>query len=118
MNKPIIKCVYDSTYRGMKAKGQTGHALNKPPRTCVSHLGQVICTETITITCKYCGSKNVVKYGKKDGYQYYLCKDCGHTFAWNNAMPGMRYPPEEIAAAINMFYDGLSIDAIRRQLQS
>jgi transposase-like protein len=29
----------------------------------------------------------------------------------------MRYPPEQIASALSQFYDGLSIDAIRRQLQ-
>lgn len=29
----------------------------------------------------------------------------------------MRFPPEQIAASINMFYDGLSIDTIRRQLK-
>jgi len=27
----------------------------------------------------------------------------------------MRYPPDQIATAINLYYDGLSIDAIRRQ---
>ena len=77
---------------------------------------QAVSTEAIT--CKYCGSTNVVKYGKKGDTQYYLCKDCGHTFAWNNALPGMRYPPDQIATAISLFYDGLSIDAIRRQIDS
>jgi putative transposase len=75
-------------------------------------------TETVLITCKYCGSDNVVKYGKRGATQYYWCKDCNHTFAWNNALPGMRYPSEQIAAAISLFYDGLSFDAIRRQLDS
>ena len=70
------------------------------------------------VTCKYCNSKNVVKYGKRGVVQYYLCRTCGHTFAGNNALPGMRFPPEHIAASIHMFYDGLSIDAIRRQLKS
>lgn len=70
-----------------------------------------------SVVCKYCGSKNAVKYGKRRRVQYYLCRDCGHTFAGNNALPGMRFPPEQIAASINMFYDGLSIDTIRRQLK-
>jgi putative transposase len=79
---------------------------------------QVSNATTHSAVCKYCGSKNAVKYGKRRRVQYYLCRDCGHTFAGNNALPGMRFPPEQIAASINMFYDGLSIDAIRRQLES
>lgn len=81
-----------------------------------------VCTIPITlttfVTCKYCGSKNVVKNGKKGYTQLYLCRDCGHTFVDNDALPGMRFPSTQIASAVSMFYDGLSIDAIRRQLQS
>ena len=52
------------------------------------HLEDVSYTETISIYCKYCGSKNVVKNGSKNNLQYYLCRDCNHTFAGNNALPG------------------------------
>jgi putative transposase len=92
----------------------------KPIRICRPSLKGNICqvVTTETITCKHCGSKNVVRYGTKDGKQYYRCKDCKRTFVWNNAMPGMRYPPDQIATAISLFYDGLSIDAIRRQIDS
>lgn len=88
------------------------------PSKCTMELSQVSHTETCFITCKFCGSKNVVKYGKKGVIQYYLCKDCKHTFAGNNAIPKMRFPPDQVATAVNLFYDGLSIDAIRRQLDS
>ncbi|MFC1860730.1 IS6 family transposase [Chloroflexota bacterium] len=81
-------------------------------------LTEVTYTQTITITCKHCGSKNVVKYGTKAGYQYYLCHDCRRTFAGNNALPGMKYPPDQIASAVSLFYSGLSIDAIRRELNN
>ncbi len=77
---------------------------------------QIVTSETIT--CKHCGSANVVKYGTKEGTQYYRCKECKRTFAWNECLSGMRYPPDQIATAISLFYDGLSIDAIRRQLDS
>jgi len=82
---------------------------------CTGNQCQLTSTEVVIITCKFCSSTNVVKYGKKDGVQYYLCYDCRHTFAWNNCLIGMRYPPDQIATAINLYYDGLSIDAIRRQ---
>ena len=42
--------------------------------------------------------------------------DCNHTFAGNNALPGMRYPPDRIATALRLFYEGLSLDKIRREL--
>jgi len=93
-----------------------GH--HPPIHICTASQCQFTSTHITTILCKYCGSKNVVKYGKKGDTQYYLCKDCNHTFAWNNTLPGMRYPPYQIATAISLFYDGLSIDAIRRQLDS
>lgn len=83
---------------------------------CNGYVCREVSTASVTITCKYCGSNNVVKYGKKDGYQYYLCRDCKHTFAWNNALPGMRFPPNQIATALDQFYEGLSLDAIRRVL--
>ena len=84
----------------------------------VATLTDVSYTHVIVITCKHCGSKNVVKYGKEGDMQHYLCYDCGRTFAGNNALPGMRFPPDQIASAVNLFYDGLSIDKIRRQLDS
>lgn len=83
-----------------------------------AQLEEVTYTYTVSITCKHCGSKNVVKYGKKGDTQYYLCRDCKRTFAGNDALPGMRFPPDPIAHAINLFYDGLSIDKIRRQIDS
>ncbi len=83
-----------------------------------AHLEDVTYTETISILCKFCGSKNVVKYGTKGDVQYYLCHNCNRTFAGNNALEGMKYPPDQIASAISLFYSGLSIDAIRRELDN
>ncbi len=83
-----------------------------------AELSDVSYTQTITITCKYCGSKNVVKNGTKAGYQYYLCRACGHAFSGNDALPGMRFPPDRIASALRLFYEGLSLDKIRRELDS
>lgn len=81
-----------------------------------AQLADVSYTQIIDILCKFCGSKRVVKYGKKGDTQYYLCRDCKRTFAGNNALPGMRYPPDRIATALRLFYEGLSLDKIRREL--
>lgn len=90
-----------------------------PKSPCTASLEQVSYTSTCTVTCKFCGSKNVVKNGvRKGNIQYYLCRDCGRAFAGNNALEGMKYPPDQIAEAMSLFYSGLSIDAIRRELDN
>ena len=66
--------------------------------------------------CKLCGSKNVVKYGTFRGMQYWWCKTCRRKFADNDALPDMRTPVEQVGSALNMYYEGLSLAAIRRHL--
>jgi putative transposase len=70
-----------------------------------------------TISCKYCGSANIVKYGKHDEIQYLWCKDCQRKFALNDALPGMRTPTHQIASAVQLFYEGSSINDIRKHLR-
>ena len=40
--------------------------------------------------CKFCNSQSIVKNGKKDGIQQYLCKDCGHQFFLNGRLPNVQ----------------------------
>lgn len=68
--------------------------------------------------CKSCGNEAVVRYGTTPkGEQRFLCKECGRTFVDNNAPPGMRFPVEVIASAINQFYESSSLHKIRRTLK-
>jgi transposase-like protein len=69
------------------------------------------------LTCKFCGSKNVVRYGRHGDIQYWWCKDCNRKFADNAALPKMQTPVEQIAAALSMYYGGMSINGIRRHLE-
>lgn len=64
------------------------------------------------VTCKYCSSRNVIKYGHFRGIQRFFCKDCKRKFADNDALPKMKTPISEVAAALNMYYGGMPIDAI------
>ena len=73
--------------------------------------------QTITVLCKFCNSTKVVKFGMRGGVQYYFCRPCQRKFAGNNALPGMRVPPEQIATALGLFYDGLTLNSIRRELE-
>ncbi|HEY81763.1 MAG TPA: IS1 family transposase [Dehalococcoidia bacterium] len=64
--------------------------------------------------CKYCGSGHVVKFGTFRGVQRWWCKECQRKFVDNRALPGMKTPKEQVASALNMYYEGMSLNAIRR----
>jgi len=70
----------------------------------------------VDFCCKYCGSTNVVRYGLENGVQYWWCKDCHRKFADNDALPEMKTPIMQVAAALSMYYRGMSIDEIRGHL--
>ena len=68
------------------------------------------------IKCKFCDSNDLVRYGKYRGTQLYLCRKCGRKGTDNNALPGMKIPPEVVGAALSLHCEGLSYSAIRSQL--
>lgn len=68
------------------------------------------------VTCKYCGSRNVIRYGHFRGIQRFWCKDCKRKFADNDALPNMQTPIEQVGSAIGMYYEGQSLNSIRRLL--
>jgi putative transposase len=70
----------------------------------------------IDTTCKYCGSTNVIRYGKYKAVQRYYCKDCKRKFAGLDTIPKMQYSAYKIADALNMYYEGMSLLEIRRNL--
>jgi putative transposase len=67
--------------------------------------------------CKFCSSANVVRNGKRKGTQYWLCKDCGHGFVANNALPRDRYPLAVAARAVSDYYSGKSLTGIREGIK-
>lgn len=66
------------------------------------------------LTCKYCQSSHVIKYGTLKGVQRYYCKDCNHKFVSGNNIPKMQNSTKDIADALNMYYEGMSLNDIRR----
>jgi len=68
--------------------------------------------------CKHCGSRQyVVRYGKYSSVQRWWCKKCKRKFIDNTALSGMKTPIEQVASALNMYYEGMSLNAIRRHLE-
>jgi putative transposase len=68
------------------------------------------------INCKYCGSPNVILYGRYKAVQRYYCKDCKRKFAGLDTIPKMQYSTSKVADALNMYYEGMSLLEIRRNL--
>jgi transposase-like protein len=69
------------------------------------------------LSCKLCGSQNVIRFGCYHGIQRWWCKDCRHKFADNDALPNMRIPSCEVALAIGMYYEGRSLNTIPRLIR-
>lgn len=68
------------------------------------------------VVCKYCGSEDIVRYGVRNGVQNYLCRACGRKFTAKDSPVGMQTPTEQIGVSLAMFYDGLSLSDIARNL--
>lgn len=63
------------------------------------------------------GSEKVVKNGKVKGTQVYKCKECGHRFFQNGSFSKMRSEKNFIVAALNFYYDGLSLRKAQHNLE-
>lgn len=70
--------------------------------------------KTTYLKCKYCQSEHVIKYGTDKGTQMYMCRDCNHKFARTDTIPKMHNSTKDIADALNMYYEGMSLNDIRR----
>ncbi|MFC2033484.1 hypothetical protein ACFLUB_03075 [Chloroflexota bacterium] len=68
------------------------------------------------LRCKFCGSPHIIRYGHYRNMQRWWCKDCQRKFADNDALPDMRTPYEQVASTLSMYYEGMSLNAIRRHL--
>ncbi|MFC1914319.1 transposase [Chloroflexota bacterium] len=73
--------------------------------------------DRVGLRCKLCNSDNVIKWGKYKDTQRYYCKDCHSKFKADEAMYYMQTPANQVTSALNMYYEGMSIKAIRRNLQ-
>ncbi len=68
------------------------------------------------IICKHCGGEGAVKYGTYKGVQRYYCKACKKKFKADDTTFHMKTDTNQVSSAINMYYEGMPIKAIRRHL--
>ncbi len=68
-------------------------------------------------SCKFCNSLDIVKYGKKNGKQNYMCKSCGRKFVDNIDFENMKYDPKIIALTLDLYFRGLSLRKVAGHLK-
>jgi len=76
-------------------------------------MNKVVNQNNNSVTCKYCQSANVRKYGFYKDVQRYFCNDCKRKFKADSTLFHMKTPPEQISSALNLYYSGTSINEIR-----
>lgn len=74
-------------------------------------------TPSHVITCKHCDSHRIRKFGTYKGEQRYWCNDCKRKFADDNTLHKMKTPAPQVASAIGMYFGGMPLDSIQRQLE-
>jgi transposase-like protein len=68
-------------------------------------------------SCKVCGSPHTVRDGMIKGTQRWECRTCGRKFLDNDARPGMKTPFPQVQSAIRMYYGGMSLNTVCREIQ-
>jgi len=62
--------------------------------------------------CKFCGSENYIKYGKKNEKQNYFCKDCRRKFVDNLYFEKLKADPKIICLTLDLYFKGVSLRKI------
>jgi transposase-like protein len=79
---------------------------------------QRISIKDIDVTeCKFCHSHNIMRYGKKNGKQNYMCKDCKRKFVYNADFEDLKYNPKIIALTLDLYFKGISLRKISEHLK-
>ena len=80
--------------------------------------GKSICVPYVKndVSCKFCGSHNIIKYGKKANKQIYKCKDCARKFVLNRGFEGVCYDSRIVATTLDLYFKGVSLRKIADHL--
>lgn len=68
------------------------------------------------ITCKFCQSIRVIRYGSKSGKQQFRCKDCRRAFVEDSPFKKLKYDPELITITLDLYFKGISLRKISDHL--
>lgn len=69
------------------------------------------------LTCKFCNSMRVMRYGHKSGKQVFKCKDCSRKFVPDSEFKKLKYDPELITITLDLYFKGISLRKIADHLK-
>ena len=69
------------------------------------------------IACKFCNSTQIIKYGKANNKQVYLCKSCARKFVPNEGFEGMKFDPRIVTTTLDLYFKGVSLRKIADHLK-
>ncbi len=69
------------------------------------------------IACKFCGSSQVIKYGKANNKQVFKCKACARKFVPNQGFDRMKYDPRVVTTTLDLYFKGVSLRKIADHLK-
>jgi transposase-like protein len=70
------------------------------------------------MACKYCLSETVKPAGSMRGKKLVKCLQCGKRFYDDGSLPSMRAGKHAIVTALSMYFEGLSVRKVSRQLEA
>ena len=68
--------------------------------------------------CKFCLSDSAKPCGSAKGSKLLRCSECNRRYVENDNLPKMRVNKHAIVTAISLYFDGLSVRKVSRQLES
>jgi transposase-like protein len=68
------------------------------------------------VKCDQCGSIKVMRYSNYNNKQVYKCKDCQHKFKEQSLLKKVKFDPEIITFALDLYFSGLSLRKVARNL--
>jgi len=68
------------------------------------------------IRCPSCNSRDIIKYGRYKGEQYYLCKTCGKRFLEGKKLKWKTYPPRVIYHALSNYNMGFTLEETTKNI--
>jgi len=109
-NEWVCDCP-DHRFRGIKCKHAFAVEFSIDLREQV--LKNVI-TEQVTVSnCVFCQSSSIKKFGVRDNkagdIQRFVCDDCHKTFSINLGFERMKYNPQAITSAMQLYFSGESL---------
>lgn len=78
--------------------------------------------ETVTppkndVSCKFCNSKHLIKYGKSGQKQVYKCRNCDRKFVEDDGFSNLKYEPNMISMCLDLYFKGVSLRKISNHIE-